>query len=150
VVRTASRDALFATSVESRRSFVVQPRLDLCIAGNDGILPLNRVVQIQVKDGQIAEFENFWRDSVFPAMRRSNIDEHAVFQTVLGGPQGEYYGSIYFDTYADLDGFSIFSGLSAAEQAEIQSRFGELAEVLDINLSKIDGELSYGLPNLKP
>lgn len=83
-------------------------------------------------------------------MRRSNIDECAVFQTVLGGPQGEYYGNIYFDTYADLDGFGIFSGLSPAEQAEIQPRFGELAEVLDINLSRIDGELSYGLPNLQP
>ena len=41
-----------------------------------------------------------------------------------------------------------FSGLRPAEQAEIQSRFGELTEVLDINLSRIDGELSYALPNL--
>jgi hypothetical protein len=74
---------------------------------------------------------------------------HLIAQIRGGeGPQGEYYGSIYFDTYADLDGFSIFSGLRPAEQAEIQSRFGELTEVLDINLSRIDGELSYALPNL--
>lgn len=150
VVNTELRDALFATAVDSRRSFVVQSRPDLSIPGRDGILPVSRVVQIQVKDGQIAAFEEFWKNAVIPAMTQSGIREYSVFQTVIGGPQGEYYGTIYFDTFAELDGFSIIGGLNATQQAEFQRSFGELAQVVDITLSLIDGELSYGLPNLQP
>jgi hypothetical protein len=139
--------AFLENAVEWQRLFVLQSRAELSIAGGQGVQPFRRMVRIQVKQGKIPEFEQYWIDTIIPAMTRSGVAGYQLFQTIMGGPQGEYYGGLYFANLAELDGFNITGGLSDAESAQLQTGFGELIDELDISFIAVDPELTYGLNN---
>ena len=147
-IQTDATQTLFSSAVESRRSFVIQAREELGIPGGDGVKPLRRLVRIEVKPGMNAAFEEFWLDTIRPAMENSGIVGYQVFQTIMGGPQGEYYGALWIDSPADLDGLNVLSSLSPREATELQEEFGSLVNAFEVNLVAPDIQASFGLPGL--
>ena len=135
--------ALFEGAVESRRSFVLQVREEMGIPG-EGVMPLRRLVRFQVSQGNIIPFEEFWLDTVRPALEEAGITGYQVFQTVLGGVQGEYFSGLYLPNFAALDSMNLNALLSEREQR----RFGDLVDELEVTLVRIENDLSYGLPGL--
>ena len=135
----------FENAVESRRRFVVQLRPELGIPGEQGVLSLRRMARFQVAQGKIQDFEEFWTETIIPSLRSAGVSGYQVFQTVMGGMQGEYFGTLYLPNFAALDSLNLGTVLSVREQAE----FGELVAEFEVSLVSIDQELSYGLPNLQ-
>jgi len=140
----------FGAAVQSRRSFIVQARPELGIAGGSGVQPLRRVVRILVAPGKIPEFETFWTNTIIPALSQSGVAGYQVFQTVMGGPQGEYFGGLYFPDFASLDEFNPTGGLTARAATALQEEFGELVAEFEVSFVGVDMDLSYGLANTQP
>lgn len=136
--------ATFQSAVHSRQRFILTSRPDLGVPGQNNVLPLRRLAHIVASPGKALEFEEFWLETIVPAMRNAGISGYQVFQTVIGGPQGEYYGAMYLPNYAAMDSLDMNSLLNARQQV----RFGELVDVFEVTLVSTDRELSYGLPGL--
>ncbi len=142
-VPTELGQALFSASVDHRQRLVVQTRPDMGIPGGD-LTGLRRMAYLQVSQGQIAEFEEFWRGTVLPAMRSRGIQGYQMFQTLIGEPQGQYIGGLWLDNFAALDSLEMNTLLTADQQR----RFGNLVEEYVIEVQVVDRELSWGLPGL--
>lgn len=140
-----SGEALFGLSVESRERVIMQTRPDLSIGDDQTVQPLRRIAYMQVRQGRIPEFESFWAGTVLSAMRSRGIDRYQIFQTVMGGSQGQYIGAMWLPNYAELDSLAMNTLLTPAQQAE----FGELVESFEVKLQSVDQELSYGFPGLQ-
>lgn len=136
--------ATFQSAVNSRQRFILTTRPDLAIAGNGGVMPLRRLAHIVAAPGKALEFEEFWQETIVPAMRNAGISDYQVFQTVIGGPQGEYYGAMYLPNFGAMDSLDMNSLLSERQQLQ----FGELVDVFEVTLVRTDMDLSYGLPGL--
>jgi len=136
--------ATFQAAVNSRQRFVLTTRPDLAIPGDGTVMPLRRLAHIVAAPGKALEFEEFWQETIMPAMRDAGISNYQMFQTVIGGPQGEYYGGLYLPDFGAMDSLDMNSLLTARQQAQ----FGELVDVFDVNLVRTDMDLSYGLPGL--
>lgn len=134
----------FGSAVESRRRFVVTSRPDLTVPGDGGVMSLRRMAHIVAAPGKALEFEEFWKGTVMPAMRNAGISNYQVFQTLIGGPQGEYYGGMYLPNFAAMDSLNMNALLTPRQQAQ----FGELVDVFEVDLVRTDRDLSYGLPGL--
>ena len=134
----------FQNAVEWRKRFVVTTRPDMSIGGGSGVQALRRMARFQVKPGSVPAFEEFWNDTIAPAIRDAGMTGYQVFQTLVGGPQGEYYGAIYLPNFAALDTTNFATILSEREQQE----FGELVDEFEVTIQRVDRELSYGLPGL--
>jgi len=144
-------DDFVESAVEWQRLFVIEALPELGIGGGgQGVQPFRRLARIQVKQGKIAEFEQFWTDTIRPAMTASGIIGYSLFRTVLGGPQGEYYGTLDLPNFAALDGLNVTGGISAQAQADLQEEFGELVEEFEVTFVTVNQNLSYGLQNLQP
>jgi len=144
-VFSESGETLFGLSVESRERLVMQTRPDLGIAGDGTVLPLRRMAYMQVRQGKIPEFESFWAETVLPAMRGRGIDAYTIFQTLLGGSQGQYIGGMWLPNYAALDSLAMNTLLTPAQLAE----FGDLVESFEVKIQSVDQELGYGFPSLQ-
>jgi hypothetical protein len=144
IVLTDMGAATFEAAVDSRRRFVVTSRPDLSVPGENMVMQLRRMARFVAAPGKALEFEEFWQETIMPAMSNAGISNYQVFQTVIGGPQGEYYGGLYLPNFAAMDSLDMNSLLSARQQTQ----FGELVEVFEVNLVNTDRELSWGLPGL--
>ena len=143
------REEIRKQALESQRWFMLEFRQDLSIPGGDGVQGIRRMAHIVVKPGKAAEFEELWNEQIKPGMERSGMAGYQLFQTIWGGPVGEYYGGIYLPDYAALNGFNVFNALSQREQNQINERIGELLDVYEVSIVQVDRELSYGLPGLE-
>jgi|GEM_PF-2406272 len=135
--------ALFGESVDYRERLVVQTRPDMSIPG-DGITGLRRMAYFQVRQGRIPDFEQFWTGTVLPAMRQRGIEGYQIFQTLIGGPQGQYIGGLWLQNYADLDSLGMDTLLTVDQQRE----FGDLVDEYTIKVQEVDRELSWGFQGL--
>ena len=108
----------------------------------------SRLIRVVVKQDKAAEFEEYWLETILPGLERSGVTGYQVFQTVFGGPSGEYWGTMPLQNFASLDGWAVLQGLSEADQARVAREFGELVDVFEINILALDRELSYGLLGL--
>jgi hypothetical protein len=133
-------EALFGASVESRERVILQTRPDMGIPGNQGISSLRRMAYMKVHQARIADFEEFWVDTVLPAMRNRGFEGYQIFQTLMGGSQGEYIGGLWIQNFAELDTLNMNTLLTPAQQEE----FGTLVEDYRITVQAVDEELTYG------
>lgn len=144
-VFSESGESLFGLSVESRERLVMQTRPDLGIASDQTVFPVRRMAYMQVRQGRIPQFESFWAGTILPAMRNRGVEAYTIFQTLLGGSQGQYIGGMWLPNYAALDSLDMATLLTPAQQAE----FGELVESFEVKIQSVDQELSYGFPGLQ-
>jgi len=137
-------EALFGNSVEHRERLILQTRPDMGIPSDQGISPLRRMAYIKVHQARIADFEEFWIGIIIPAMRNRGFEGYQVFQTLLGGSQGEYIGGLWLQNYEALDSLNMNTLLTPAQQTE----FGNLVEDYRITVQSVDQDLSYGFQGL--
>jgi hypothetical protein len=131
-------------AIVARRSFVIQRRPEL----SQEQVPradLSRRIRFEIDASRTAEFEAFWADTILPAFARSNISGYQLFQTVMGGPQGEYWGTMPLASFSELDGFNITGGLSERDQTEVGARFNEFVIRSETVVTQLDRENSYGI-----
>ena len=110
----------------------------------DGITGLRRMAYFQVRQSRILDFEQFWTGTILPAMRQEGIEGYQIFQTVIGGPQGQYIGGLWLQNYAELDSLEMDTLLTVNQQRE----FGDLVDEYTIKVQEVDRELSWGFPGL--
>ena len=106
-------------------------------------------MRIVVADGKNAEFEALWTEKILPALAKSGAKGYSIFQTVLGGNTSEYFGLMPIANFAALDGWGPFQALSEEAAAQLLAESGALIETLEIDVTSLDRELSYGLPGLE-
>ena len=147
--RTANKAALalelWRDSVVSRRSFIIQARPELSME-QEPQSDLYRRVRILVANNKNAEFEALWAEKILPALSASGATGYQLFQTMAGGLNTEYFGNMPIASYAALDGWGPFVGLSATDAAELTSQLQGVIESVEVSITSTDRELSFGLP----
>ena len=142
-VPTEIGTALFGEAVDYRERLVVRTRPDMSIPG-DGITGLRRMAYFQVRQGRIPDFEQFWVGTILPAMRQRGVEGYQIFQTVIGGPQGQYIGGLWLQNYAELDSL----GMDTLLTVDQQRAFGDLVDEYTIKVQEVDRDLSWGFQGL--
>lgn len=137
------------SAVVSRRSFVVTSRPDMSMAGAPNA-DYSVVVRFQLKSGMEQRWVALWNSTILPALAASGNRGTAVFQTVQGGRNGEFFALTPLENMAALDGPGPFSSMSPAEGAALTAQVSELLEMYETNVTRTDHDLSYGLPGLQP
>ena len=141
--------ATFPQTIQSRRSFIVTSRPDMSMAPQPQT-GLTAAYRFQVKSGMIPDFVQLWSSKVIPALTASNIVGTAVFQTVQGGRVGEFFSLTPIANFASMDGAGPFSGISPQEALALNLEMASLLDEMEVNYNRVDMDLSYGLPGLRP
>ncbi len=95
---------LIRNSVEQARYVLVQTLPDLTISSDRKEPPkFARVTNVRVMPGRQAEFEEFVKATMVPAMKRIGVKDYWFMRNVLGGATNEYTVVQLFDKWSELD-----------------------------------------------
>lgn len=102
-----------------------------------------RVLYVKVKPGKQAEFEEFVKTLVLPAMKNAGVKDYWVIRTVLGGATGEYTVLTIFDKWAEMDAMLSPEKLFGAQYKAYLAKVAETVDSAESMVAQTLPDLSY-------
>jgi hypothetical protein len=145
----ASYNAKLRPTIESAHTYMDTVRQDLSILSNSSTPPAFAVVQtFQVVAGKGDEFTSSMTSDYLPNYKKAGVKDFWVYAGNFGGPGGHILTVRPIAKYAELDqpGLLNRAGLSAEAAAKIGARRAAVSTVIDNEVMRFVGDLSFGTP----
>jgi hypothetical protein len=97
-----------------------------------------------VAAGRSADYENYLKTDLLPAIRKAQPVGYVQSRTIFGGDAGEYVSLRYIDTFAEIDkGPLLTQALGAAAAAKINAKIGGLVTRQERRIIRFNPDLSF-------
>lgn len=135
-----SRRLLAASRVE-----IIRTRPDLGFGARPAKPNIGILTTITVANGRNADFENFLKADVVPALKKANVTYYSVSQMVYGGDVNQYLSLLLFANYADLaKGHPLDRALGPNGVVRLGQKSAPFVVKLERTLIRYLADLSYG------
>lgn len=135
---------LMRNAVESSEHTLIQQVPELSL--NSGTMqdPKHaRVMNITVKPGKAAEFEDAIKTMILPALKQAGIKDYWVSRTLLGGPVGGYTILTPFNKWAELDGWPSTEKMLGASYKAFMARIADSVDHAETMTASTAAAMSY-------
>jgi hypothetical protein len=131
--------------VNATRTLAIQVLRDASIAPAAGFTPKLAVVTFSyVAPGRTADYENYLKTDLLPALRKAQPVGYVHSRTIFGGDAGEYVSLRYIDTFAEIDkGPLLTQALGAAAAAKINAKVAGMVTRQERRIIRFNPDLSF-------
>lgn len=135
---------LMRNAVESSHHSLIRQAPELSLASGTMQEPKRaRVMNLTVKPGKVAEFEDALKTMLLPALKQAGIKDYWVSRTVLGGPMGAYTILTPFTNWAEMDGWASTEKLLGASYKAFLARIADSVDHAETMTASTSAEMSY-------